>query len=238
MSSWKFTNSYLLALNIVLFVCGCGDPYAISPFEFERKRLIRLAESGDPRAQFSAGTMYLYGIHCEANKKLAIDWYKRSATNGNGDSTASYVVALNLDSSSHDGVCGTEESFFWLVLAAKQGNPFAQGKLALHYSSVLDPEKKYLACVWRNMVGNYDRIKIDHLLVKELSLIDSQFTDVTKERASTVTNLLRQAVDNKLWKKELLQGMAVTNQHAFEWTKEYLARPGIIPPTSSTPSKE
>jgi TPR repeat protein len=169
---------------------------------------------------------------------LAIEWYKRSATNGNGDSTASYVVALNLDSSSHDGVLGAEESFFWLKLAAKQGCPFAQAKLALHYCKSIDPDKKYLACAWRNMVGDYDRIKIDHLLVKELSLIDNQFTDEAKKRSSAVTNLFRQAVDYKLWKKELLQGMAVTNQQAFEWTSEYFSRPGIIPPATTTPSKE
>lgn len=238
MSSWKLKNSYLLSLSIVLFVCGCGDPHAISPFEFERKRLIRLAESGDPHAQFSAGTMYLYGIHCEANKKLAIEWYKRCATNRNGDSTASYVVALNLNLSSLDSALGAEESFFWLNLAAKQGYPFAQAKLALHYCKSSDPDKKYLAYSWRNMVGDYDRIKIDHLLVKELSLNDNQFTDEAKKRSSAVTNLFRQAVDNKLWKKELLQGMGVTNQQAFEWTSEYFSRPGIIPPVIPTPSKE
>jgi TPR repeat protein len=191
-----------------------------------------MAESGDPKAQHLVGLMYEDGWYCEKNKKLAIEWYKRAATNGNGSASDSYIVALNLEWSSEEGGVADEESLFWLTLAAKQGHPFAQAKLALHYSKASDPDKKYLACAWRNMVGDYDRIKIDHLLVKELRPIENQFTDKVNESASSVTNLLRQAVVNKLWKQEILRGSCTTNHHAFEWTFEYLSKPGILVPAS------
>jgi len=231
MSSWKlhFKNC-LLGLSVVITGCQPDNPYAISrdaPAS-DQRRLLKLAESGDPQAQYLVGYIYEHGKGREPNQKLAIEWYKRAVMNGN---ESAFLSLFNIyDSSSKDGGVDMEAVLFWLVLAAKQGDPFAQAKLALHYNSSNDPEKLYLAIAWGSMVSEYEVTRLDSKLGKELQLLEYRFADVVKERSSAVTNLLRQAVNSELWKKELMQGMGTTNQHAFEWTLEYLSKPGLIPP--------
>jgi len=66
-------------------------------------------------------------------------------------------------------------------------------------------------------------------LIKHLS----HFTKAEHEKVNTLCTLIGEATKQKLWKKELEQGMGDTNLMDFAWTYEYLSKPGVLLPGTS-----
>ena len=129
--------------------------------------VLKIAEQGNPEAQYHVGMMYNNGIGVNRDPRKALEWFEKSARSG--DPLANYklgcylggqfhVVAVDLDKSlqyklvaaragysiaQHDvGVAyfdrkQYEEALYWWELAAKQGFP-----MSLHSLSVVYKEGK------------------------------------------------------------------------------------------------
>ena len=92
-----------------------------TPVDYERAALAfrKLAEKGNPIAQFSLGAMFQNGQGVPQNYMEAVKWYQKSAMGNHSD--GQYLLGLALKEGSgipRDRI----EAFKWLQLAAK-GNP-------------------------------------------------------------------------------------------------------------------
>lgn len=129
------TRALLAVLSAaVLFVLPIS-PAAASPediqevnrLEFEGQKvdaflkLKELAEAGDPWAQYKLGGYYHYGYAGPANFALALEWYERSARQGDVD--AMLGIAILLDPANNKVKSLTKDrakAFTWLSIAATQ----------------------------------------------------------------------------------------------------------------------
>lgn len=91
------------------------------------KKLTKLAEQGDARAQFYLAQQYAKGDGVAQDEMLAISWYKKSAENGNE------LAQLMMAALCRDGLGGEPKdiakSIYWYKKAATQGN--VKGQVAL-----------------------------------------------------------------------------------------------------------
>jgi uncharacterized protein len=80
------------------------------------------ADSGDPAAQESLARMYLVGQGVEKDKQKAVEWFHKSARQGNADA----MYDLGSAYYNGDGVSVNDTlSFAWFTLANEKGNPMA-----------------------------------------------------------------------------------------------------------------
>ena len=120
----------------------------------------KLAETGDPSAQFNTGLFYAKGCGVERDFKIAADWMRKAAENGDDDATnlvKSYEEAQENLSRAEAGDAAAqaeiaklytklggsleqfstdrdyEEAFLWAKRSADQGNPEGLYCLALCY---------------------------------------------------------------------------------------------------------
>ncbi|WP_442763792.1 trypsin-like peptidase domain-containing protein [Malikia spinosa] len=83
------------------------------------------AEEGYPRSQYILGRMYYDGLYFDKDKKTAIEWFKKSAEQGEAESQLIFGMLTN----------EPKEKIFWKTEAANQGHRTAQISLGLLYST-------------------------------------------------------------------------------------------------------
>lgn len=107
-------------------------------------KFISLAEDGNPIAQCDVGWMYQYGKGRHQSYKDALDWYKRSASQG-------YARAQNILGVMYRDGIGTEKSYKdaldMFKLAADQNYARAQYHIALMYHYGQGVEKSDISAV-------------------------------------------------------------------------------------------
>ena len=94
----------------------------------DRKKLLRNAKTGNYEAQLELACHYDFEF--PKDRRRAIYWYQKSATQGNAEAQNFFAECLR------DGV-GTKiskrEAFKWFKLAAEQGESDAQVSLGYSY---------------------------------------------------------------------------------------------------------
>ena len=96
-------------------------------------RLKRLAEAGDPFAEFSYATLFdpAFNFTNAPNIDTAMEWYLKAAKQGNGSAQANYGARL------YDGDYGVpvdyDKAFPWLLQGAQQGDVYAQRRVGESY---------------------------------------------------------------------------------------------------------
>jgi uncharacterized protein len=92
-------------------------------------RLKRLAEAGDPFAQFDYATLFDpdFKFTNTQDVNTAMEWYLKAANQGNGSAQANYGARL------YDGLYGVpvdyDKAFPWLLQGAQQGDMYAQRRV-------------------------------------------------------------------------------------------------------------
>lgn len=101
-------------------------------------KLLARANNGDAEAQFSIGKMYDEGENVTQNKRVAIEWYNKSATQGNKD--ALFCLASMYDKG--DGVAfDSGKALEYYEKAALQGHIVAQYNLGIMFDTGLGASK-------------------------------------------------------------------------------------------------
>ncbi|STZ08478.1 Polar organelle development protein [Moraxella caprae] len=80
------------------------------------------ANKGDATAQFHLAKMYELGVHTQTDEKKAIEWYKKSAENGNAFAMNNYAYYLS-----------ENEALEWFKKASDLNQPHAKMALAMYY---------------------------------------------------------------------------------------------------------
>ena len=112
-------------LSALLLTCAFVLP-ALGDFAFEMTK--RLAESGNPNAQFKLGVMYANGEGVPENDAEAVKWFRLAADQGDtgAQSNLGFMYASGRGVQENDA-----EAVKWYRLAAEQGDAKAQFKLGL-----------------------------------------------------------------------------------------------------------
>jgi hypothetical protein len=221
MSSWKRRSNPVLILVAVLLVgCSSRRPYGVNSNPRVLQQLLKLAESGDVEAQQCLGHYY---NTCDAeNPALAAYWYRRAALHG--DAMSSYMLS-GMASGTNQTLEGYS-SVFWLMLAAKQGYKTAKGDIFFRYNSGNGmPTNSQMSVAWGQGIFDVEwQLRIGEKLLKKVS----GFSKEENAKVNMLCALIGEATKQKLWKKELEQGMGDTNLMDFAWTYEYLSKPGVL----------
>lgn len=151
----------LAGLALVAAAILVDEPARASSFEegqrafdmrrFDEARTIwaRLAEQGDPDAQFRLGQMLDSSLGEAGGPKAAFAWYLKAARQGHRN--AQFHVAGMLDS----GRAGERDRIaasVWYARAAAHGHALAQDQLAHRYENGLGaPRNLELAAAWRRL---------------------------------------------------------------------------------------
>lgn len=101
--------------------------------------LQKLAEKEHAQAQYLVGNHYFYYYNADSTSfEIAINWYKKSANNGNVNAQQMlgdlYQFGQHVDTS-------YERAYFYYKQAAEQGNKIAQNNLGVFYENGLGVEK-------------------------------------------------------------------------------------------------
>lgn len=118
---------------------------------------MRMAEQGNPEAQYMLGIMYEDGSGVEQNLAKAFLWYEKSALQGYQD--AQSTLAWMYDTGE-----GVPQDYYkaaqWYKKAAIQGDPESQNRLAYLYTNGLGVEQNYeQAVVWCKKSANQNYAK-------------------------------------------------------------------------------
>lgn len=112
------------------------------------KKTEKQANQGDANAQFYLAKMYDLGIHTQKDDKKAMEWYKKSAENGNANAMNNYAdyllaktVKWNKKSAENDNVKAMNndtdltmnEVVSWYQKASELNQPHAKMNLAMYY---------------------------------------------------------------------------------------------------------
>ncbi|STZ56080.1 Polar organelle development protein [Moraxella lacunata] len=89
------------------------------------KTVEKKANQGDNTAQYHLAKMYELGIHTQKDEKKAIEWYKKSAENGNAFAMNNYANYLMNNESNSD------IALSWLKKASELNLPHAKMNLAI-----------------------------------------------------------------------------------------------------------
>lgn len=111
----------------------------------------RLAEKGDPGAQYTLGSIFLSGNGAPQNYKEAAKWYRLAAEQRYGDASL-FLAGLYYRG---QGVPQDyKEALKWYRLAADQGNALAQGGLGFMYAKGQGvPQDAPTAYMWWNIAA-------------------------------------------------------------------------------------
>lgn len=223
MSNLKRRSKPLLVVITFLLVgCENRNPYVTNSDPSYMKRLLVLAESGDVKAQLCLG--HYYNMFDEKNPAVAANWYRRAALNG--EPIASYMLSGMVRGTNQ--TLEGHSSLFWLMLAAKQGYKSARAGISLCYNSGNGmPTNAQLSAAWGQVIFDVrSQLYIGEKLRKNVS----GFSKEENENVNRLCALIGEATKQKLWKKELEQGMGDTNLMDFAWTYEYLSKRGVLLP--------
>jgi hypothetical protein len=105
------------------------DPENIKVFEETKAK----AESGDPIAQYSLGRLYAHGNGVAKNVKMAVDWWRTSAIQGNKD--AQVKLALYYTENNEEGRKNLVESAKFFRMAARQSDQLSLRIMAEYYEN-------------------------------------------------------------------------------------------------------
>lgn len=136
-SRWVAVLALLLGLAPIL-------PIAASPLDDALKALeaghspkaievlLRLANEGNPLAQFRLGGLYFHGQGVVEDENMAIYWWKKSAANGNAEAMYQIAHAYLFGSSAAKSVADPDrEAALWYFQAASAGHSEAAYTLGL-----------------------------------------------------------------------------------------------------------
>lgn len=133
----------LLALFLMPPLSACSkNNYAEAAYE--RKdvaALTRMAEAGEPIAQYNLGNMYRKGEAIAENPEIAVNWYHKAADQGYAE------AQVNLGIMYYSGSGVTKDRLTaatWWSKAADQGNAMAMMKMGLIYYTGEVVEKNYV----------------------------------------------------------------------------------------------
>lgn len=111
--------------------------------------IAKLAEQGDPDAEYKLGQMHVYGDGVPKSDKEAAKWFARAAQHGNITALYEFGMALR---EGRGVVQDYESAVKWLRLAAERGNANAEYQLGLLYRDGLGvPIDKVKAYTWLNL---------------------------------------------------------------------------------------
>lgn len=105
------------------------DPENVKVFEETKVK----AESGDPIAQYSLGRLYAQGNGVAKNVKMAVDWWRTSAIQGNKD--AQVKLALYYTENNEEGRKNLVESAKFFRMAARQSDQLSLQIMAEYYQN-------------------------------------------------------------------------------------------------------
>ncbi|STZ56077.1 Polar organelle development protein [Moraxella lacunata] len=91
------------------------------------KKVEKKANKGDKDAQYHLAKMYELGIHTQKDKTKALEWYKKSAENGNVNAMNNYAIYLMQDEPN------SEVALSWFKKASELNQPHATMALAMYY---------------------------------------------------------------------------------------------------------
>ncbi len=118
---------------------------AVAPFG----ETIKIAESGNPVAQYELAHMYARGDGVRKNEKEALVWLEQAAWNGNVEAQYEFGLALR---EGRGTVQDFERALGWLQLAAVAGNAQAQFELGrMFFLGMGGPVDKVKAYIWFNL---------------------------------------------------------------------------------------
>lgn len=133
----KPTSHWLNAALLLLTALFCQAQDGGAD-RFDPETLKRLADSGNPDAQFELGWRHLGGEGVAKDEKKAADWFQKSADQHN-------LPAMNALGTLHEEGVGLpkdeKKAFEWYEKAAKYGFPLAQQNLAECYEAGKGVEK-------------------------------------------------------------------------------------------------
>lgn len=111
------------------------------------KEFLPLATSGDPEAQYYLGLMYGNGEGVTEDEKKSLDWYTKSAQQGNADSQGMLgTILLNGGTLTPPDY---KQAEFWLTKAAKQGDASSQYNLGVMLHDALGIQQDFIkAAFW------------------------------------------------------------------------------------------
>jgi TPR repeat protein len=107
-------------------------------YEKAKSILIPLAEAGNPKAANTIGRLHSNGWGYVQNKKLACDWFEKSAKAGYVSGQSNFGSCFR---SGEGRPLDYQKAIFWKEKAAKQGNVNAQNVLGYLYWKQKDKEK-------------------------------------------------------------------------------------------------
>ena len=97
----------------------------------------KAANAGNPDAQFTLAMYYQDGVAVEPNIKKAVEWYKRSASNGKGKWQCDALNALALLTFNGVDTGETEAGAYeWVTNSAIQGNLHACFVLGMYHQKI------------------------------------------------------------------------------------------------------
>jgi len=136
------------------------------------------AYSGDRFAQFALGDMYDRGEGVEQDMDKAIQWYRRSAKQG--DIAGMYSLSQVLRK--YDAYRDIDESVRWLKAGARKEDPRAQNALSKLYfeGDYVEPDYEKAVKWARRAISNEDA---DAMHSMGLAYVDGQGVDADYERA-------------------------------------------------------
>jgi hypothetical protein len=167
-----FLNSFHLfaiiaSVTIILFVsCKTDDTH-------------KLAEEGDPMAQYELGIMYQNGEGVPQNYSKAVKWFRKAAEQG--DSSAQYRLGLKYNVG-HGVPQDYSEAVKWFRKSAEKGDAAAQLSLARIYDKGHGVQQNdILAFMWSNLAvgGGLERAKTQRDIIRQ-SMSKEQITEAER----------------------------------------------------------
>lgn len=122
----------ILSATVFLFTHLTKESTVAPKSEEDFLKIIRLAQHGDPGAQFKAGLMYLNGTGTKRDKSEAEHWLKQAAEQGHPDAQY-YLGIYYLKPNGLDKHLDPPNAGKWLREAAEQGKAEAQYHLGMLY---------------------------------------------------------------------------------------------------------
>jgi hypothetical protein len=97
----------------------------------------RAAESGEPRAQYNLGDLYLRGEGVERDEVAAFGWFRKAALGGYPQGR---IMVGSMYAVGRGTPADPAAAYMWLTLAAEQGDAGANGKLDSLRAQLTAPE--------------------------------------------------------------------------------------------------
>ena len=153
-NSFQFSAIIALVPIILLVSCKTDDTH-------------KVAEEGDPTAQYELGIMYQNGEGVPQNYSKAVKWFRKAAKQG--DSNAQYRLGLKY-SVGHGVPQDYSEAAKWFYKSAEQGNTGAQLSLARMYDRGNGVQQNDIsAYMWSNLAasGGLERAEAHRDIIRQ-----------------------------------------------------------------------